>query len=178
MNPKNLLSLALLVVIPFAAVWTFAEVRWAVADPPVLVDAGAPAVAAPDAVFGPAAATVGIEPTQPSPPPDPVSDTGGFISWLSDGFAKGRQTGALFSWGILAAFAVLAAVWQRLKPKGDDKPSTFVAVLACVLGAVALLADIVVGAGHFALVATSVGPVVVAMFISPLVQRGVKAAGQ
>ena len=65
MNRKTWLSFALLVVIPFAAVWAFASARWAVADPPALVDAGA---GSGSAVVGPAAVPLGIAAATPSGP--------------------------------------------------------------------------------------------------------------
>src|SRR5687767_6188057 len=97
-----------------AAMWALLTFQEAQAD--AAVDAGPGP--------GPAVSSL-VEPTQPSilVPPDPTTDTGGFISWVTDGFKAARKSGALFSWGILVAFAILAAAWQRLKPKGDDKPS-------------------------------------------------------
>ena len=132
----------------------------------VLADAG---VSAPT---GPTGATA----------PDPIADTGRFLGWVKER----RQDGSLFSWLTLIAFAVLAAVWKRLQPPtlpdgatSTPSPSKWrkrgVAIVACALGIVALAADIVVGAGHLALVATSVGPVVLALVLSPFVARGEKA---
>lgn len=165
MTIRSIVTPLLLFLAGVAVMWTFLTFRYARAED---VPAVGPAyVDAMDAGV--------LVKAEPAPPPDVAADPGGFFAWARDGFSHARRTGALFSWGILVAFAVLAAVWQRLKPKGDDKPSTLVAVLACAVGVVALLADVLVGAGHFALVATSVGPVVVAIFVSPLVKRGAKA---
>jgi hypothetical protein len=115
MNRSTWISFALLVVIPFAAVWAFASTRWAIADPPALVDAGPGA--------GPAAAGVGVEPTQPSilpEPPDPLADPGsawtlGRLTWQRGGW----QFAVVMCW-VLSAFVV-----KRLEPKdgdGDGKP--------------------------------------------------------
>jgi hypothetical protein len=131
-----------------------------------------------------APATAKVAPTGPTgaTAPDPIADTGGFLGWVKER----RQDGSLFSWLTLIAFTVLAAVWKRLQPPvlpadatSTPSPSKWrkrgVAIVACALGIVALAADIVVGAGHLALVATSVGPVVIALVMSPFVDRGAKA---
>lgn len=124
---------------------------------------------------GPAAAPLGITPTQPSAPPDAAADPGGFLSWAGETFHDARTSGALFSWGIIALFSILAAVWQVLKPKGGDTPSRSVALVAAALCLLAAMADVFVGAGHFATVATTAMPVAVALFMRPHVQRGAKA---
>lgn len=141
------------------------------------LDAGA-------AAAEPAAATP--SPTTSSTPPaitapDPIDDTSGFLAWVKER----RKDGSLFSWLIIVAFVVLAAVWRRLQPADPPMPDEtgwwvrwrprVVSIVAVALGLVALLADAVVGAGHFATVVGTVGPVVLALVMSPFVHRGEKA---
>jgi hypothetical protein len=149
-------------------VTTRAEAQ-AAAEVVAQVDAGVP-----DAVV---AADHAAPATGPIVGPDPIAEPSAFLSWVKDR----RKDGSLWSWLIVVAFAVLAAVWKRLQPNADaPEPSKWrrrsVAAVACALGLVALAADIAVGAGHFALVATSVGPVVLALVMNPFVSKGSKAA--
>jgi hypothetical protein len=109
MKPTNVLASCLLAVVTFAAVWTIAEVRWAVADPPLL-DAGPGA--------GPAAESLGVPATQPSiltpAVTDPVADSSGFARDVQGAFKAGRWAllVVLFLFGVSRVLLAVAAKWE------------------------------------------------------------------
>lgn len=121
-----------LCILTACAVWFLAESRWAVADPPSLLDAGAGP--------GPAAETVGIEPTQPSildPVLAPESDASGFVKVMTD-MARTSWPG----FAVFAALAIVGVVRRHLKQAREGTTgvatATALAFLTVVAGSIAM----------------------------------------
>ena len=135
MKPTNVLASCLLAVVTFAAVWTFAEVRWAVADPPLLVDAGEPG-------FGIGAAPLidgGVEnplPANAPPPPDPESEIAAFVRVVIQVGKTSIPAAAVF-----VCFGLVTVVRRRWPPAREGATGLLTATLLTALTyAVSMLA--------------------------------------